>query len=690
MYAKSISGLSQASKSTINEVQSLLGKDFIEIDKTELSPKDRKKLEQYEKIMQNAYKNIGKLFLDNETKNQVKKSYSNVYKAGLMLIQQGSKNLTDDMTTDFFNKWTELINIFENYFDFNSNERYTQFIDETTNKIIEVAKPLSNFAFDENYPKEAKKFKKQAESEQESFNTSIATISQQTYKYFKGKLSTNAFVQTVKQLISSITKFENLFFHQPRDDAKQILYQVQMNLNRIKDAIYDYHNDEPSIAEFDSKLSRITSKLKTLFNIKSLNNSYSDDEYPNYEEEENDESHQKPQQNSMTKREIQEEKNEENVKKRKTSSSSKNTHETEGQLRKEISELKRDIKSINQKISNLQRKNPENNSEDKAKSSDLSFNNDYLNQIIKQMKEFNEEIQEDLTEFSAYNQELEDASSNANQKDETRQKINLSTRKIKREIQNLDEELNSFSEELEKYRQFTTNSLKIKPQKSNKVDVKRAIIELTEKNNGLQSSIDDLKDQEKQLIHQEKEIGTANESKDQVLLDMLNFVGTRKKEIEEIEKQLKNSEPIQKVKRLPQELEAYRNDKFVSNINTEFLNTKKQLEETRETFNTSLSNLNDLYNELLNSLSDENEDSLELYQLELGNKKNKKYIISHDSFYEVIKETEIKHTLKYRIKMIDDWLYEKCPQYNDLDISTSEKLDLLLKDIKSSNQENQD
>lgn len=682
MPAKSVAELSQTSRSTTNENRSVTAKVYNEIDKTKLSPKIREKLEKYQRNMQNASKVISKLFLDNETKDQIDEAYFISYQTGENLILQGSKNLTEDKTSDFLNKWTEMLDILENYFDFNPNERYTQFIDETTKKIIDIATPLGKYVFDDKNMSEKRKLKitERLKSYQDQFNESIAILSKQTYKYFKGELSASTFTQTVKGLISNVTSFDNLFFHQTREDAKNILYQVHAHLNRILDAIYDYHANEQSITECDSQLSKITRRLKSLFNIRNSDELYSDSEYDyDYYYEDENNRNRKPSSESIN--------NETNAKKKEKPKNIKNVPETEEQLKMEISELKKSLKIINKKNLRMKNSDQTDNTDPKTKFTDLSFMNDYLNQIILLKKEFNEEMEKDLKLINEFNQELEENTSNPRQNE---QKANSSSRKIKREIANLNEDLKSFTEELEKYRQLTAKPLQIRPKKSNIVEIKRAIIELKEQEKGIQSSIEDMKDQEKKLIEDVEEIGTVDDPVDQIIFDMINFSDSRKREIREIENQLKNSEPIQKAKKIPKELEAYRNDKFASNINDEYLNTKKKLEEARNEFDSSLTSLNDSIESLLNSLAQENESTIELYQIEINDKKSLKYIISRETICKIIKEKELRHTLKNKIDTVDKWLTEKFPQYNKFDISAEEKLILLKKAADDHIQRNQD
>lgn len=721
MTAKSVSGLSRASRSTTIENRSVYAKSTKEIDATKLSPLTKEKLENFQEIMESAKAIINKLFLDDQTVVQVEEAYSNSFQAGTKIITQGYKQLTEKNTSPFFKRWTDLLSVLEVYFDLNPNERYTQFIDELTKKIVNVVQPLEEFVFDEDYPNEAKKSKKQAKLEQDSFEKSMGILSQQNYKYFKGKLSTSAFTQTVNQLINSITNFDNLFFHQPREDAKGILYKTHAYLKRILDAIYDYHAEEKSITECDTQLSLITQKLKQFFKIKTKNNSnpelqpedsYSDEENRNKHNDdyddyyEYDESNNKPHKqlddtdendtkrrkslNNSAKHQLTQNQNDENNSRRRAKSLSNdgNLYETEKQLRTEISDLKRSIKKIKQKISLKQGPDANEDTDLKAKISDLSFTSDYLNQIIIQKEEFIEEAQKDIENFKSFNSQLEDITFNNSQNVDL--KVNSYTRNLKRQIISLNDNLETFSDDLEKYRQLTSKSSKIRPQRSNKTEIVRAIIELKEQNKAIQSSIDDMEEIEEDLTNQEKKLGTADSPRNQILIDMMNFIDSRRRESKEIENQLKNSKPIQKIKKISKELEAYRNDKFASNINSEFLNTKKQLEETRNTFNSCLSNLNDSLNVLMESIIEEGEESIDLFQIELGDKKNLKYIISHDAFCRVEKETAIKHSLKNRMKMINQWIEEKCPQYNKFDIPTDEKLKLLLKEAKSRNRKNQD
>lgn len=716
MTTKSVSAHSRTSRNTIDDNRSVSSRYIKEAEKVKLPPAAREATEKFQLIMSNLKKNINKLFLNDDTKKQVELQYANTYQAGLNICKLGPKNFTDENVSSFFSEWSDLSDILYNYFDFDPKERFTQYIDEITKKIINIVQPINIIAFDDSYPAEAKKAK-QAKADKDSFDNSMSLLSKQTYKFFKGKLSIDTFIQTIKQLISNVTSYKNLYFHQPREEATDILYLTQTYLNRILDAVYDFYGDEKSFNIFNSRLIKSGEKLEILFKNQKKNDSndelpediHSDNEKNNEEEDEidkiftsknrnppkvsfdnanhNDNQYysENEEEEAYTKRSSNH-KIQKNDKEKKQSNNNENIEETEEQLRAEISELKQSINTISKKISNINRKRAAENEEDddiKSKKIDLSFSNDYLSNIIKYTKELNEETQNELESLQSLNTELDNIFGTKNKYN--KQPFNSSTKKIKGEINNLDDKLQTFSDELTKYQQKTSRSLKIRASQSNKDDIMRAIIELNVQNKGIESSIGEIEETKKKLIQEEEKLGTSENPSNQTLNDMMNFLDSHKKELNEIENYFENSEPIQNPEKISQELEVYRDDKYVSDINDDYLKTKKELEKARSSYDSCLSQFNDSINKLLKYLTSEDKDTIELFRSKLDDKENEEFEASYSSLCKVREEMIIKYSLKNKMDTIKNWLDNNFPQYDDHNLSIEQKLELILQEVKSHN-----
>ncbi|OHS96839.1 hypothetical protein TRFO_09729 [Tritrichomonas foetus] len=747
---RSMAGMSAVSKSSRYSNASDLNRHKTRISEAALQNKTK-----FEGLMENVLDNINKLFFDQETKSNIIRAFYEANRTGLELTKIHPKRYTEETVSNFFSKWSNFaININYFYEEIDASERLIRFVDEYTKDICEIIEPLKNYIFDEDYPKEAKNAKKMAEICQTQFESNIGIMSQQVYKYTKDEINLDDVLKTVQQLIISIKSHSNTFFHQPRKDSKEILFQTHMKLQKILDALYDFGDDEKMAFDCIEILNRTTKKLKLLFKYKIQ----SDDDRISVQQfkllrrtipRADPVKISKYVESVISEKELKNERSDQNddvsviSKKSKTqlkkrgetydniNGNNSNNTEFKGEffddneftvttpklkylkdkekIEMEISELKSKIEDINNQISVFVARTsltPDQiHQQRKSQYVEIFYSNQLINEKIRFIRDFNQEIKKELKSWNKMNSELHEISEIKNNKynDFTKKAYRLSSNKLDDEIDKLTEELSRLTHNLNTTKNQTAKSTRISESHVNREEIITAIHSLTKQNEGIQNYITEMNQQEKYLQNLSSSIHNNNNSdndnknkyfsddrigKDEDETDFMEikiYLRKKKEDIHELENYLKkksSTKPSKQKFQLPSDLEEMRFSDLISSKATKF---QESLEVARDKYvEENINQSKEILNDLVDELSQKDNEKVKLLKLHIKamNEGNFDFLNKKKS-KKLKKELFQKYQLQNEAEIIEKWFKKVCPQLMKPGMTLSQKTDRLLKFVKS-------
>lgn len=210
----------------------------------------------FESLMENAKDIIDQLFLPNDIRSEVGRSFNTCHHLGQILSSQ-----SDPDSSQFFSSWLKTASILSNYYKIPTSQRLKLFLDDSIKIISKSVEPLNNFNKNVRDVFTQMKIEKYKISFQSQMDNLVGISNQ----YAKGQISFEIISKSVRQLLNDITRLENSYFHQNRNETADVLSKVQVILTQIQNSIYDHSNKDSSVIKCMNSLNSITEELKSLF-----------------------------------------------------------------------------------------------------------------------------------------------------------------------------------------------------------------------------------------------------------------------------------------------------------------------------------------------------------------------------------------------------------------------------------------